>query len=268
MKCALASWDFQYAGPSLAEHVAWMADAGLEAVSFDPCAQRELLDGGVLREVAAEVGRRNLPVTLHGSALIAPAEVAQLAEALGSRLLNVTMNPAAWHDSRGILIDAKRCGQRMREIEAITRGTQIRIGIEDYPRDRLALEFYREHLAGLLQCERFGTLIDLGHMNYWLQTQAYYKDRGITIEKYLAGVPVPIWEVHVHDNDGTRDGHLALGEGNFDVDAAARGLAAIGFDRIATFEIGGLARGEAPELARRKGLESVRRWRQAVAKRA
>ena len=43
--------------------------------------------------------------------------------------------------------------------------------------------------------------------------------------------------VHVHDNDGTADQHLPLGEGTLDVAAAARALHAQQYDGLVTIEV-------------------------------
>jgi sugar phosphate isomerase/epimerase len=43
--------------------------------------------------------------------------------------------------------------------------------------------------------------------------------------------------VHVHDNDGTADQHLPLGDGTLDVDGAARALRAQHYDGLVTIEV-------------------------------
>jgi len=259
MRYAIASWDFPQDDVPLARQVEWFADHGFDAVSFDPPKQPSLLDRAQLQDVATVVRRRNLAVTLHGSSPIDPATVGLLAERFGPRLLNVTMNPIMRPDSRGNLVDARRIAAHLSEIERITRGTDVCFGVEDIPRDSLALEFYREAFEQLLGCPRFGTLIDLGHMNMWLQTQEYY--RGISPSQYLANVPVPIVEVHVHDNDGRRDSHQPLRAGNLAVGEAAAALRGRGFDRVSTIEISPAAHGATVSQCRPAAVESLHIWR-------
>ena len=264
MRYAIASWDFLLEGVPLARQIEWFADRGYDAVSFDPPRQPDLLEAGPLGEVTAVVRDRDLTVTLHGSFLIEPATVCVLAGRFGERLLNVTMNAPARPDSRGDLVDAGRVAARLEEIERATRGTDICFGTEDVPRDRLALEFYREAFEPLLACPRFGIIIDLGHMNMWLRTQEYY--RGVSPSRYLADVPVPIIEVHVHDNCGRRDSHRPLGAGNLAVDEAAGALRRRGFDRVSTIEISPSSHGATVPESLPAAVESLRIWRTAFEK--
>ena len=80
-----------------------------------------------------------------------------------------------------------------------------------------------------------GALLRQSTRRFWLHSRPYYE--GVTPEEYLSNVPVPITEVHVHDNDGTRDAHRPLGTGTNDIQAAARGLSRAGFDGTCTIEV-------------------------------
>jgi sugar phosphate isomerase/epimerase len=263
MKYAVATWDLHDENVPLAREVAWYADHGFDAVSFDPASQRDLLttpEGAAVKRVVEE---RDLAVTVHSHAPLDPADAGRYLDLFGARLLNITMNPVAWHDSRGILIDAKRLCGIMREIERVTRGTGVCFGTEDVPRDRMALEFYKNDLEPLLGHPRYGVIIDLGHMNLWLHTQEYY--RGVTCADYLSGVPVPILEVHVHDNHGDKDSHSPLGAGNLDIKAAAGALRRIGFDRVSTIEIDPSNHGKTAAEFKLKAVENIAAWKAALA---
>ena len=62
--------------------------------------------------------------------------------------------------------------------------------------------------------EGYGMLIDVGHMNMRLHGEAYFA--GQSVRDYLAAAGRPIFEVHLHDNDGRADQHLPLGRGTID----------------------------------------------------
>ncbi len=257
MRYGIASWDYPEPDVPLRQQVQWWADHGFDAISFtaDQLLQLDPSHQGALCDLLAE---RELAVTVHNAQLV-PADIARaLGDLLGERLINVTMNPVMWHDSRGVLLDARKMGRLLGEIAAATRGTPLHFGIEDFPRDKLALDFFREDISGVLSNPRFGTIIDLGHMNYWLQSREYYQD--VTPAAYLAGVPVPILEVHVHDNAG-KDDHGYLGFGNMDVPAVADALRRTGFDGISTIEVSPLSYGESVAHGKLQAVESLQIWR-------
>jgi sugar phosphate isomerase/epimerase len=134
------------------------------------------------------------------------------------------------------------------------------VGVEDFPRDARARDFFRQALAPLLDSPRLGILIDLGHMHFWLNSRPCY--RGVTPKQYIAGVPLRIREVHVHDNDGTSDAHRPLGEGTMDIAAVARALRAVGFDGVCTVEVVEGERGSAPDVAQM--ADTMRRMKAAL----
>jgi sugar phosphate isomerase/epimerase len=227
---AAASWNLHNGSRVPDGLVAEAVAAGFTGISFDP--GRQDLKHRWLRKAVDE---HELPVTIHGNDLVTPETVTALYEQFGERIVNVTMNVVIRHDSRGIPIDGGLLCDNLVGILEATAGARFTVGIEDFPRDRLAMGFFAQDLAPLLGLPRFGILIDLGHMHFWLHARPYYS--GVSPEQFLANVPVPITEVHVHDNDGTADQHRPLGTGTNDIDAAVRGLRAAGFDGVCTVEV-------------------------------
>ena len=102
-------------------------------------------------------------------------------------------------------------------------------------------------------------LVDVGHMNLRLHSEGYF--HGITPGEYFARIPVPILEVHLHDNKGDDDRHGHIGFGDVDFTAVARGLRATGFDGISTIEICPLFHGSKPPESRPRVRESLDTWR-------
>jgi len=79
--------------------------------------------------------------------------------------------------------------------------------------------------------DKLGMLLDVGHMNLHLT------ETGGEVADYVASLPLPIVDLHLHDNDGATDLHLPLGEGTLKLDEAAAAVAARGYDGLATAEV-------------------------------
>ncbi len=106
-----------------------------------------------------------------------------------------------------------------------------------------------EHLKGT---ERFGYLVDIGHLFIRLRGQnqsgktlfTHSPDEHPVTEKpdaaafktALASKDFPILEMHLHNNDGVNDVHWFLEQGELDVPAVAKALAEVGFDGVLTVE--------------------------------
>lgn len=82
-----------------------------------------------------------------------------------------------------------------------------------------------------------GILLDLGHTNVILHGGygINLKDR-YDLKSYLHAFSRPICEVHLHDNQGITDDHLAMGLGNIDFQKAFEILDEIGFCGTLTLE--------------------------------
>ena len=78
-----------------------------------------------------------------------------------------------------------------------------------------------------LNSKKVGFCFDAGHMNAFSKTplQGWLDDLGPFIK-----------ELHIHDNHGTRDDHLAIGAGNIDFDPLFRYMADNGLKPIMTLE--------------------------------
>jgi sugar phosphate isomerase/epimerase len=81
------------------------------------------------------------------------------------------------------------------------------------------------------------------------------------VGEYLARLPLPVWEVHLHDNSGDRDEHGHFGLGNVDFAAVAAGLKAIGFSGVSTIEIAPSFHGKTPAESKPLSAESLAQWK-------
>jgi len=259
MRYGICIWNFYAETTTLPELVHEFADMGFDAASFTT-AQLRTLPRDEVQAAATAVRDRDVAVTLHGNFEIDVTEVLGFVETFASSLLTVTCDAAMTTDSRGTFHDAARMAPFLGAILDATEGTEVRVGVEDFPLDDAALDFYRADLEPLLASPRYGMLIDVGHMNMRLTDVEYFD--GVGVRDYFANAPLPVVEVHLHDNDGHSDQHAYFGFGNIEFGEVAAALDEIGFDGVSTIEIApgffGMDREEAKPHAR----ESLRRWRE------
>jgi sugar phosphate isomerase/epimerase len=170
----------------------------------------------------------------------------------------MTFDAAMVRDTRGRLYDTARMVPMLSDLIAMSEGTQLRVGVEDFPLDEAALDACRADLEPLLACPRYGILIDVGHLNIRLCTDADH--RGVSVAEYFARVPLPVVEVHLHDNSGSRDEHGHFGLGNIDFGEVARALKAIDFQGVSTIEIAPSFHGSTPAESKPHSRASLAAW--------
>ncbi|NQU36502.1 MAG: sugar phosphate isomerase/epimerase [Actinobacteria bacterium] len=261
IKCAVSVWNFGEEGVTLPQLVREFADMGYDGMSFLPHQITTLDDVGAaeLRDVLDE---RGLFTTVHGASTDSRDMVACVLEVLEARIVNLTFDAAMTSTSVGTFYDTERMTALLRDVEELSRGTELAFGIEDFPLDARALDHYREHLTPLLECPRFGMLLDIGHLNLRCTQNAYFSAQSES--EYIANAPLRIIEVHVHDNDGTRDSHGHFGFGNIDFVAVARGLVDTGFDGISTIEICPAFHQSTPAASRPYAKLDLDQWRELM----
>ena len=221
-------------GEPLPTLITEFAEAGFGAISMDP---QLLLDLGESArcDLAALVAERGLAVVLHGSFDTPIQGLTQLAELLGPRLANVTFDPVLGWTSAGLLYRTERMVPYLQQLDPVAKTHGFSYGVEDFPETPFALKMYRDDLSPLLESDRFGILIDVGHFNESVHKYGYFV--GVSPEEHFADLPLRLLEVHLNDNDGSDDQHLPLGMGNIDFASVVRGLNRIGFDGFSTIEI-------------------------------
>jgi sugar phosphate isomerase/epimerase len=259
MRHAVATWPFMEPGVSLARRIEQFADMGFDGLSFLP---RQVLepDEAEARDLIALLRERSLVATVHGDFHVTPAEVERVLERLGPALKCLTFDAATtWH-ALGRFYDAPRMARLLAHVERCSRGSELRFAVEDFPLNAAALDHYRDGLGDALDSPRFGVLIDVGHMNLRIGEGAYFA--GLTVEQYLTGVPLPIVEVHLHDNAGGRDSHGPFGSGNIRFEEVAAGLRAARFEGVSTIEIAPSLHGGSPADVLPRIPESLAAWRE------
>lgn len=79
-----------------------------------------------------------------------------------------------------------------------------------------------------------GSILDVGHAYVHVSTD---RTDGMSLEEYIDRIPVRIWELHITDNHGASDEHLAPGEGTLDFRALRRAMDRRGFNGPISMEV-------------------------------
>jgi len=259
MRYAVAIWNYASADTPLAATVDEFANFGYDTISFTT-AHLIRLPAEVVRDAAQVIEDRDLMVTMHGNFEPTIQQVAGCIEPFAERLLCLSCDAAMVSEPRGRLYDTETMAPFLGEVLSMTEGTRTRVAIEDFPLDQSAVDAYREDLAPLMEDPRYGILIDVGHMNMRLTQERYFA--GMSEADYLAGPPLPIVEVHLHDNDGQRDQHGHFGMGTVRFGAVAQALKAVGFDGVSTVEIAPGLHGADPRATKHHAADALRQWRE------
>ena len=177
----------------------------------------------------------------------------------GEALHAMTFDPAMVRETDTWSHDTARMVPMLSDLIAMSEGTELRVGVEDFPLDEAALDACRADLEPLLACPRYGILIDVGHLNIRVRTDGYHRD--VSVAEYFARVPLPVVEIHLHDNGGSKDEHGHFGLGNIDFEEVARALKAIGFQGISTIEIAPSFHGSTPAESKPHSRASLTAWK-------
>ena len=261
MKCGVAVWNWLEPEGSLTDFVGEVVAEGFEAISVQP---RQILglEAGELGALNALLDAHEMPVTVHAAAWDFPEEVLSgLLERLGPRLHAVTFDGIMAWAPTGRRWDGRRMVETLLMVERLGAEMGVRYGIEDFPIDAAALAEFADDLQPVRENARWGMLVDLGHLNLRRHEAEYFGRHSVA--ENIERLPVPVVEVHVHDNPGDRDLHLPLGSGTLDYGEAARALRVHGFDGIATIEVCPGLHGRHPREVWGSRAESLDRWRAA-----
>ena len=136
--------------------------------------------------------------------------------ATGGALRSCCSDVVSAQDPREILLDdTAALAEMQREIFG---GTGVLTGIENATYPEYCLP---EHFAAM-KPHSTAILLDAGHAHISLHTMPQLQ--GMSMEEYLDAIDLPIAEVHITDNHGLKDEHLAPGDGNADFASLLRGL--------------------------------------------
>lgn len=247
MKHAIGIWNFATTPGSVPQTIREFADSGFDCVSLKPI---NLLECGrqELESINAALNEFDLPVTVHGDLGMPIEDVKTMLKVLNGRLACLSLDPRCRIDPDGAFFSAQKYLPLLEWLMDVHSEFELEFCIEDFPLDKRALRNNESSLNRILSCPAFGILVDLGHMNLRVVNGPHFT--GLRYSEYIANIPVPIKELHLHDNTGQGDKHMPVGHGNIDFSNVVDGLKDKDFDGFCTVEV-------APRLYGRKAHEEV-----------
>jgi len=236
MRIGCATW--LLGADRLLDAVRAACDAGLTAVSFG-FAPQERLSADEMKELARIVENHDLLATMHTAVgqkgdtewpKVLQQRLALIREwhEETGRLACITFDPGSYMEGDVREFDLVRSAEILRATAETFVPLGVRVGIENGYWCLNTVERLKEfsEKAG----PKVGMLLDIGHVNICS------KLNGLDPAEYIGSGPLEIIEVHVHNNNGQKDEHLPIGEGNLDLQRTFTALKARGFDNIATLE--------------------------------
>ncbi len=139
----------------------------------------------------------------------------EMAAALGAKTIVFHSGYEKWKYSLRTDIWLEKSALTWEPLIEKARKEGMRIAVENIFEDspeNLAALFERFADSG----KDFGLCFDTGHFNLF--------SKSLTLEDWLGPLQKYIIELHLHDNDGSRDAHRPIGEGTFPFDRLFRAL--------------------------------------------
>jgi len=257
MKYGVALGEIGTEGKSLLEQVDLFIGAGFTVLSFCPKQLFQLTDAN-RDQVFCRITEGNAATTLHTQFATPVAQLIDLARLMSPHLASITFDPILRWTTAGLLFDTNAMCSYLRQLDDGTPASDFCYGIEDFPEDAFAVGKYKHALAPFLDSSRFGVLIDVGHTNISRHKYGYLQ---VSPEEHFCGLPAPLLEVHLSDNDGKEDLHLPLGEGTIDFRSICQGLKGAKFNGIATIEIVPSQHGGDGTKVVSQSIESLHFWK-------
>ncbi|MBQ6990952.1 MAG: hypothetical protein IJN58_07835 [Clostridia bacterium] len=247
MKDGLAIWHYPHR--STIENVLFFASQGFTSVSLLGSHMDDLCKRPDLAKLLADIVKeKDLTLTVHSKLPASHGEwdVAAFRASIEGY--------AAWQREYGLIsvlsfdvADAIRDNITPYLQYVLDAVPGCKVAIEDFglnPAERGQIECFKSE-------PRFGYLLDMGHMFIRLRGK---NDRATLFRHSDEEAPqsdnpgydhfmaafrskeFPIFELHVHNNDGERDMHYFLEEGTLDIPMLARVIRDFGFDGVLTIE--------------------------------
>ncbi len=150
------------------------------------------LSPGAVDPLVKDVTIRRFKTTLH------------IAHLLDAAMVVFHSGYEKWKYDHRIDIWLERSVETWQEILPVAESYNLRLAIENIFED--SPENLRQ-LMEALRSDSIGLCFDTGHFNLFSK---------IPLVEWLDAIGSYIYELHIHDNDGTKDQHLAPGKGTFD----------------------------------------------------
>ncbi len=247
MTQGLAIWHYPHR--SIADNIRYFAAQGFAAVSAHGAQLVQALRSGQGASIAEAVESSGVALTVHYALPKSHAAENVSIYAAGIETL------AAWQNTYGLIkILSFDVPTPIRDSIAsyldiaISDVAECLIAVEDFgltPDERAQIEYLKGN-------PRFGYLLDIGHMFIRLRGQntsgkplfTNHPDECPACEapdysefmRAMASKEFPVFEMHLHNNDGENDVHWFLEEGALDIPMIARVIQDIAYGGIMTIE--------------------------------
>ena len=246
----LAIWHYPHR--NMVENIRYFAALGLPSVSVHGAQfVNAIADPAMSEAIAAAVSETGVVFTVH---YCLPRSHEPEAVAVFEAGIRVIAN---WQQVHGtIAVLSFDVPQPIRSGRGI--GDYVDFVLDTVPDCRVAVEDFgltadeRAQIRHLKGNHRFGYLVDIGHLFIRMRGQnqsgkalfTNSPDEHIavdapTAEDFAAALDTkefPIFEMHLHNNDGVSDVHWFLEQGSMDIPAVAKALREWGFDGVLTVE--------------------------------
>lgn len=258
MRYAISIWSFINESNSIVDLIRFFTDSGYDAISMKPenILHADKAERDAMKSILVEKG---LPVTVHARSSIRINELDIIIEFLESNLECISLDPDCRIDPDANFFKTLNVLPVLEHLMSSPKSDNILFGLEDFPLNQRALNNNMSELSLLVECPRFGILLDIGHSN--LRTSGSEHSKQGDLEKYLRNIPVPIIELHVHDNDGTGDQHMPPGKGNIDFSLVSETLLGKNFNGISTIEINPRQYNSRADAEKNHAIEGLNFWK-------
>lgn len=246
----LAIWHYPHR--TMVENIRYFAARGFSSLSVHGAQFASAITDPVTSDaMAAAVRETGVVFTVHYCLPRSHEVEAVAAFEAGIRAM------AAWQRTHGLIaVLSFDVPQPIRD--GIGIGGYLDLVLDSVPDCRVAVEDFgltpaeRGQIAHLKENRRFGYLVDLGHLfirmrgenrsgktlfsNSPSEHPTTETPDAASFVKALQSKEFPIFEMHLHNNDGVRDLHWFLEQGSLDIPAVAVALREWGFDGVLTIE--------------------------------
>lgn len=232
--CAHVPW------PRLAEHRSYLLDERINPELYLPSESLDSLDWRQVRALARDLAGNGLSCTFHATFMdLNPGSVDRAVRDTTRQRVEQTFKVAAVLRPRIIVFHPgySRLTYGSLEDTWISQTVDFWKELEPAIRElgcRIALEnIFEEEPSTLLRVlqqldrELFGHCFDTGHFNMFA---------AVSIEDWFDALGSSVIEAHLHDNHGTADEHLPVGEGEIDFGLVTSHLQRSAPDAVWTLE--------------------------------
>ncbi|MBW2108624.1 MAG: sugar phosphate isomerase/epimerase [Deltaproteobacteria bacterium] len=209
-------------------------EIGLDGDVIDTCSPK------ALAEVASVLRQEGLGVTLHGPFYdLVPGGLDKTMVKATRRRLRQTFDLIPLFEPKSIVCHTGFDRKRYHEVRDQWLDTSVQTWsplVDDLGNTRTVLVLENvyektptmlERLLKALDSDQAGFCFDTGHMNAFSDT---------AMQGWLESLGPFLKQMHLHDNNGIWDDHLALGNGNIDFDTLFRHMELRGLRPIITLE--------------------------------